>query len=297
MTFFNISFPALLLNGNVVANDDLTTESDLTSVATILQYTPNGLDELQYGKKSQSFLLNDVVWYVYLYSSNSGISLGLQSSALSGSSWSSDAELTFKLFPKVETANVIEKKLTKRTYSDRNPSHEIVEFIEYRDFLNDYTIDYEADFEIEITTSKSKRSSELGFQQIYSKFHIPLDDVSNLLTKTSPEVIVRDIKWKVVIERKGEKFGVFLEADKNDMDKTTSYVVVVIIKILTHDGSKSPYFQTFAGNVRWGSNFLGNSTILTWEEFTKPDNKYVLYNEAHLLVEIKVEEPKSLWDI
>lgn len=285
------------MGGRVFANE---ARADVSSLDTIIQFTPD-LTELENSDclESPHIELNNLQWSIILCKKEINaqlfLSVQLHSDSPHKDVWSSDAIANFKLFPQGGNVAVVEKTLTKQTYSNRNPSHEIENFINYDIFMRDYVSDFEANFEIEISTSKSKKS-ESGLQQIYTKFHVLLNNVTNLGKRILPEVILRDIGWTVVIERNDDKISLFVEANKNDFDKSVSYDTSATITVLSLDSQKPVFAPTISNNIRWSSNKLGKNDFMEWTSFTDPDNKFILDNEAHLLIEIKVGAPKSLWE-
>lgn len=287
----------MLLGGKVIANE---AEIGVSSLDTIVQFTPD-LTELEHSNclESPYVELNNLQWSVQLcktqLDAREYLTVRLNASSPNEIVWSSDAVANFKLFPQGQNSAVVEKTLPKQTYSNQNPSHEIQYFIDYEIFMRDYVEDFEANFEIEISTSKTKHSDS-GLQQIYTKFHVLLKDVTNLGKRSLPEVILRGIRWTVVIERIDNKISLFVEADKNDFDKSVTYDSSAIISVLSLDSQKPAHSSKFANNIRWSSNKLGTNDFLEWTSFMDPQNQYIFDNEAHLIVEIRVGEPKSLWE-
>lgn len=206
--------------------------------------------------------------------------------------YSCDAQANFKLHPQQTTVPFTERALHKRTYTDITTMHEIADFIDYSHLMNHYVIDNHTIFEIEISTFQSKRKSP-GFQQIYSRIHILLDNVSQLNEIVSSEVIVRDVRWKVRTER----INLYLEAAQDDLEKSSTYDITATIKLLRFDKNMEPIIKRFTHEYHSASTKAGISPFLQWSQFMDKYNKYVLEDKAHFLVEFNVAEPKSLWDI
>lgn len=280
---------------SVIANGETSLQSNC--VKTIARFTVD-VANLNIGYVvSPNMTLNNLDWNVELRRKGDFVALILQSSSYNVSLWSCDAQATFKLFPQKELfKHDLERKLTKRTFTNRNSTYEIVDFVNYSDFLNYFVIDNQATFEIEISTCNSKTTASTGFQQIFSRLHIVLDNISYLTEKISSEVIVRDIRWNIRIEKKEGLIGVWLQAAESDLDISSTYDVTATIKLLTFDGSKQSITKSFSHAYSWGSTKGGLDSFVPFTLLMDKANKFVFEDKTHFLLEFRVEEPKSLWD-
>lgn len=243
---------------------------------------------------SPTVTLNNLEWSVGLRMNGDFISISLRSHSKNSFKYSCDAQANFKLYPQQKQSHVAEKSLRKLTYTDTNSINEISTFIDFSNFKNYYVIDNRATFEIEISTILSKMAPK-SFQQIYSRLHITLDEVSQLNEVVSTEVILRDIRWKVRTQRQNTFLNIYLEATQADFGKSSTYDVTANIKLLRFDNGES-YTKSFTHEYHSSSTQAGVSPVLYWSQFLDKNNKFVFQDRAHILVEFKVAEPKTLWN-
>lgn len=134
-----------------------------------------------------------------------------------------------------------------------------------------------------------------------ARVHVALPYVSKLGKIESAEVIVRGIRWKVVVERIGDSLAVFLQAP-DDVTKETDGVITVDMTydveatfgLLTFDPTGRPYKKAFAQHFQWGISKRGLPKFIEWHDFIGGDKKLVLDDKANLIVEFKVGEPIPL---
>lgn len=283
----------MLING--IATQ--ATSSQSSCIGTIAQFTVdvadlnNNLDIV-----SPNVTLNNLNWNFEIRRNGDFISLLLHSSTDNVSQWSCDAQATFKVFSQHNSKYAIEKKMSKRTFSNRNSTYEIDEPIAFSNFLNNFVVDNQTTFQIELFTCNSKTNTSTAFQQIYSRIHIILDNVSQLNEIVSSQVVVRDIRWNIRIQRRQTVVDIFLEAEEDDLDISSNYNVTATFKLLTYDNSDKAVIKSFNHAYRWGSTKGGFDSFVYFSFLMDKNNKLVFDDRSHLLVEFKVEEPQSLWD-
>lgn len=277
---------------------------------------------------SPTVTLNNLEWSVGLRKTGDSIAFSLRSYSKNSAKYSCYAQANVQLFPKQKQnqlqvaerlgasmrtrqvgrfdlnsvqlnrnvqVHTVEKSLEKRAYTDTNSMHEINAFIDYSNFRDYYVIDNRATFEIEISTILANLVPK-GFQQISSRLHITLDDVSQLNEVVSSEVIVRDVRWKVRTQRQGDSLNMYLEAAQDDFEKSSTYDVTATVKVLRFDNGQS-LNKSFTHEYHLTSTKAGISPVLQWSQFIDKSNKFVFQDRAHLLVEFKVAEPTTLWNI
>lgn len=243
--------------------------------------------------------LNDLLWKIKFCYNNNKIVASLDSSLNSRTSnWTSDAKATIKLLPYGEHDRIFVKQLTSHRFSASSSSSG-VEVINWSDYVNNWmNDDYDANFEIEITTNPVKPKSSLSMNQISAKLQVLLDNVSTLSQRDSSMVILQGVRWRVKIQRQHDILSLHLLAeDDNDFHMGSSYKADVIIKMLSFNITSKPLTRSFTHNYCWGNTEHGID-LMHWSTFTDRQSKYVLQDKARILVQIKVADPQlSLWDV
>lgn len=278
------------------------TKSELCSFGSIFRYTLN-ITELNAGcvESSKTMLSNEFWWIKFCRrsteSNNNAIDISLMSSFDENpkNNWSCESKANIKLLPSdSQKSKSIVKSVPNRKFHRSNSSHDIPDFIEWNAFLEDYVQNAEATFEIEIATGPLKREPLSDVEQTYQKFHIFLKNVSNLGEDWSPEVIVRGIKWRVHSQNINNFLSVSLQAAKNDLEMNWSYDVNCTFTLLTFKKNAKPLKYNFMSIFRRESSEFGFPEFLSWNTFVDKSSDYVHNDRAIILVEFKVEEPKSL---
>lgn len=248
---------------------------------------------------SPAIELNTVQWrvqlqFTYLFESITAHLVPYSDNA--ALKWSCDAEATYKL---VDANGILSPGNTskKLTYSYTNSTQEITNVIGYNELMENYVSENKVTFEIYISTSRFKVKKSNGFQQIYAKVHILLKNVSALGEDVSEDMTVRGLKWRVRTAKNSTVVDVHLQAMRDNFDKELTYEVTGTVSLLSFDANTKPIVKNFNQIYRWASNVLGIDSFVRWSDLTDEESKFVLDNEAHLVVEFKVEEPKQLWDI
>lgn len=252
--------------------------------------------------ESSEITLSNVSWKVKLCKRQTSngtdvVDFYLQSLSNEHEYWSSDAQATIKLLPVNDIDRILVRKLAKRNYKNTNSANAVKAFISWEDFVQNYVNDNVAKFEIELSTNGVTHYAPRNVTQSFSRVQILLDDVSKLEDFNSSNVVVQGVNWKVHVQRKDYYLGVFLEADEDDFSMGSSYNVTAVFKLLSFDFNTKPLTKTLVHNYRWGSTEQGFKEYLYWDDFLTSNNKYVFQGRAHLLVQFKVADPESLWDV
>lgn len=209
--------------------------------------------------------------------------------------WSCETRANLKLLQMDDQIkHSIEKSVKSRQFSSANPSYTILDFIEWDDFLKNYAKDSEATFEMEIQTGPLKRVLLSDIEQTSTKMHVILKNVSKLGETFSPEVTLRGIKWRVRTKKLDDFLSVSLQASESDLEMNWMYQVNCSFTLLSFKKSVEPITYTFNSQYRHDSREFGLRQFVNWTSFVDNDLKYVHNDKAILLVEFKVEEPKSL---
>lgn len=250
--------------------------------------------------ESSSIILNNIKWSVELCRSNNNpnvIDVTLKS-AMDGyvPRWNCNAQASVKLLPKTELRAMIEKQLPQQKFTEINASHGIVAFINLDVFFTYYVSDNRATFEIALSTNSMNIEDVADMNQIKSRVHVMLPNVSRLGRATSPVVVVQGIKWQVVVERQHENLSIYLEATESDFNRGSTYRVDANFKLLTYDPSARPVIKSFTQTYHWGATLKGFTQFISWIDFIDGSRKFILDDKANLLVEFQVE-PESLWQI
>lgn len=283
--------------------------SHLNGLAVVLRFDADVTFLSSRCVESSSVVLNNIEWSVKLCkdepSINSFVNVILKSHVGAYNHvprWTCNAQATFKLLPKSSHMQNIQKQLTTQRFTEINTSHAINAFVNWNAFFTHYVSNNQAAFEIAISTNSINVEESRDLDQITSRVHVMLPNVSRLGRTTSPEVIVRGIKWRVVVERFNDNLGVHLEANEGDLGTSSTWgqiehKVVANFKLLTYDPTARSIIQSFTNTYYWGASKRGFDCFIGWYSFIDGSRKFILDDKANLLVEFTVGEAKSLWEI
>lgn len=202
-----------------------------------------------------------------------------------------EVKATIKILP-----NAANDRIAVRELPDSKTSIELMNWSDYSsDFLSK---NHEGNFEIEISTHPVETQSPSSANKISTKFQIMLDNFSNFTVRNTPIVIVQGIKWRVQIQRKNDDLSLYLIADdETDFRMGSSNRVEAIFKLLPFDTNLKPFTKNFTHNYCWGSLESGIDNFLSWSTFIDKNSKYVMQDKALLLVQFKVDEQTTMWDV
>lgn len=209
---------------------------------------------------------------------------------------SCDAQATFKLLRNDNQINQsIVKYLPKRKFSSLKNAHGFDEFVDWADFLAHFVSDGKATFKIEISAEPLQRMVEATIEQEFAQLQVSVEDVSQLGWCYSPEIVVRDIKWKVQFKKNDDNLAVFLCADKLDLGKNWSYAVDCNFTLLALPHKNEDNIKKCTtGNFHYEADDWGYNQFVKWPKFTE---SYVFADKANFVVEFKVHEPTPLWTL
>lgn len=210
--------------------------------------------------------------------------------------WSSSALATFKLFQKDGQQNgTIEKILPKQKFNNLNPTFGIKEFIHWNDLKAGYVKENKAHFEIEITTGALDCKIPSQMERSYAQLHIVINNVSKVTDAISPVIVVRGIRFNIVIFKDDNHLAVNLRANVDDLDINWIYPANVLIKLLPFDGE--PIESKHSHDITWAQNSIGVEKWLLWTDFIASNGTFVVNDQANFIVEFHLEEPRSAWGI
>lgn len=255
--------------------------------------------------RSSELILSDVKWKVNIARKSSGyVAVYLESELdkiATDDKWSCEAQAAFKLHHKDgQNDKSIVKYLSRQEFTDENPCCGIEEFIEWNEFVEHFVVDNEATFEIEISTNPKKPTPTpaSNVDQRCVKFRVMIENVSQLKTIHTPEIVVGGLRWKVKIQKGIGTLGIFLCTNTNDMTSNWSYNVNAIFTLFSYRKDTPSLIGRFERNFRRElSCDWGYPKLISWEDFIDKDKNYVLDDCVNLEFEVKVDKPKANWEI
>lgn len=269
----------------------------LNNFATVFRFTLDVLRLQTTNTISSPYIeLNGVNWLIRFNQLNNNINVSLVPSFNYGAG-AVEVEAAFKLYQKQDKKDKsFVRLLSKRLVSSyKSVSTTIENFIDLKDFMENYVYENKATFEIEIITNPLSRkdlSPQLGLDVVSKKIFVEVENVNNLFQNISALTEVRGVDWKVLTEMKQGKFGVYLQADENHLGKW-SYEVDATFKLLSFNSSVESIQNSFTHNFHLGSTTRGFENVLGWSDMI--GNGFVVNNTANLFVDIKVGDPQPLW--
>lgn len=212
-----------------------------------------------------------------------------------------DYEAILKLVAPDDRCNEpIIKRLSKREFTNAASTAVVKGFVGWNYFMNNFVRDDYVTIQINTRTNTPNREqrvepqNESNFYEIGSRIHFMLDDVSNLGEKSSPEITVSGIHWKIIVEKTNDAYlAVYLEGNESDFEQNTAYKVNAHFKLLTYDSTKRSKIRDFKHVYRWNSTKQGLQRFLKFSDFVDANKQYTRDNKANLLVEFTVEEQKE----
>lgn len=277
----------------------------LNPIENVIQFVVN-VNNLEVNcVDSPDYVLNALPWNIKLCKSSFVDSNNITHNVVNASlvspfdvyasKWSCKAAAVFELFPKNnKNDEIIVKNITKQNFSSGNPSYGIDELIDWNIFLEKYVMNNEAKFEIRISTDFPYRRVET--EQTSVKFYVFAKNVTKSIF-TSPDVIVRGIKWNVSTGKEGDNLAIYLHANENDLDQNESMEVSASFTLLSMDESfdQEPHRFTRVFGKKYNIN-RGFPDLISWDKFIEPKNKLIENDMAMFLIELSVGEPRLNWN-
>lgn len=287
---------AVAAAGEVVAD---VNETCLSCLGAIFHFTVNVTD-LQESNcvHSSSIMLSNVPWKITFCKRARALDAILSPDhddrAAQPSAWSCDATAIFKLHPKnADKNNTISIILPEETFSSSTTPQPIQIISNWTQFLDEYVRDNEATFEIEILTGPLSSKVPTNMVQTKQTFHIVLENVCTSNEFFSPEIMLRNIKWRIHVQKLQDSvLGVSLQA--LDTDPNWSYNVSCNINIFSFNKNVEPivFNSTHTFNGKSSETEIGH---VMWSQFVDESSKYVVRDKAIMQVEMGVEQPKPFW--
>lgn len=212
--------------------------------------------------------------------------------------WTCEAQASVKLLHKDGSdERAILKELPKKIFESSDSSHGIDDFIKWDEFLKYYVQNNQAMFEIEISTSplKRKRATTADVNQFSTEFHVVIDNVSKLDSVCSSDVVLHDVRWRILIKKEDEFLAIYLNGMANDMDPNWSFKVYTTFQLLPFNSKVDAHTIRFNNTYNSSISGWGQKNFLKWSDFVDPNKNYVWKDQANLLVELKVTNLEPLW--
>lgn len=271
----------------------------INTMGSVFQFTANVTNLFDKNVKSSQISINNLLWNIMLSKSSDGewVQVDLQSSSnTSMSHWTCLVNASVKLLHKdgIES-KTISSDWKNLKYSNEHTSYWDPQYVDWNDFVDNYVNDCnEATFEIELSTGSLNCKKPLDINQIYARLHISLENVSKLREIISYEVMVRGVKWSISIAKNESNLTTSLTANEMDFEMCSSYEVNGIFKLLSFDSDVESSVLNFNHNYLRGLSQV-QKTLLNFMDFDHGYSPYVKDDRVNLLVEFKVNKPKSLW--
>lgn len=300
----NSLFSVLFLNSNAFpAENDVGDGSNacalIQQLGTVFEFRANvsSLVNQEY-IQSSPIPLNNLVWTVELTKNSHAESLQVVLKSVSNTTlpyWTCEVYAVIKLFHKDgDETKAVTIHLDKTEYSNVKNEYINTNFIDWKNFMENYVKNNEAIFEIELSMYPLNCQKPTDINQLYQRLHITLDNVSKLKEINSSVMLLRGIKWQIRIEQNENNLTAFLSAEENDLDISSTYKVNGFFKLLSFDSDKEASVKMFNHEIRRGSSRV-RTLLLDWNESDNESSPYVENDRINLLVEFKVGKPKSLW--
>lgn len=212
-------------------------------------------------------------------------------------SWSCEANAIIELLSSDSINGSVIFNMPTREFTNNGPlEYGFSTGINWKNFTQ-YYVNGDGDVRINLNIASSPFRHIPHTVQSFAKFRVLLEDVSELGSDFSEDVRVRDIKWQVVSKRKHGSLGIYLYADEDDMDIDSAWQVKASFEILSLNGSNGTNRKNFTTIFHRRMSSWGFPIFISWTDLMNVRNNYVESNAAIVEVEIKVDEPTSIWRI
>lgn len=180
-----------------------------------------------------------------------------------------------------------------RIFNNTNSSIVVNRILKWNEFSDKYAQDGTFKIKLNITMDPVLRTPihHQQYEQISTIFHVILKNINVLNDVYSDKIILRGIRWNILISKESEHLAIYLNGDKNDMDIYWSHMVNATFKVLSWDNSVIAPSKSYQYAFNKRAHNWGYRKYLTWSEFIDPKNKYVLDDTAIIEVSVKVGEP------
>lgn len=243
--------------------------------------------------QSGKFELNDVQWKIEACRGGDRESDFLHMSLLSifdgvSAAWSCEANATFKLISNDGDEAAVHsfeyynfnKEESKRTIDD---------FVQWGELFDKHVKEDRAIFEITIKAKTPNRAAKLD--EGSAKFDVRVKNVNQLGYEYSNELIVRGIRWKVLVMKLNDHLGISMFANGDDMGVDVYWNVSATFHLIssTINGTISKTFSNVSFD--WTHLNHGFPQFVKWNEFINTSKKLIENNHAMFKIELSVSEP------
>lgn len=209
--------------------------------------------------------------------------------------WSCEANAAIEFHSLVNTNKSVFFAMPTQKFTNNGPlGYEICTEMEWQNFTREY-VNSGGDVKVHLDIASTRMLRVPDVEQNSAKFRFLLDEVSELRSEFSKKIRVRDINWQILVKRNHGALGVYLQADKDDMDIDSAWPVTACFEILSMRDVATPNPRSFNTTFHRRMTNYGFSQFKNWDDFMNPENKYVEMDAAIFGVELKVNEPKPLW--
>lgn len=211
-----------------------------------------------------------------------------------GQKWSCEAKAAFKLNTAGEKDSLLQELPTQNFNNDCS-TYGVESFIEWNDFVRNYVKKDKAHFEIELLSNPLMLGGPIDIEKVGRVFNYMIKNVSKLGEHASDEVIVRNIKWKVVAKKTNDSLEAYLVIpNENELDVNWSWEAKAKFTLLSFNRKIKPLHWKFSEVFRWGANSWGIH-LMKWADFVDPQKYYVARDSAILVTDLTVEPAEPIW--
>lgn len=275
---------------------------DESSLGTSFRFVAfmNNLDE-ENCTKTPSFTLSDISWKVricktLLPGKSENLDVYLEAD-IRDKSIAVEAKGIFNIRRNTNNLNdVFQNSMDWKTFTADNPSHVIRNFL-MTTFYTDYLSNEKLRFNIDITTKPMEKIDvEYETDYVATKIRAVINSVHRLnnaaYNVSTPDIVLKGIKWNVVVKLHNESLVVIINADENDLETDFQTRITATIRLLPYSYNRTgqtPEPLKFEINPTF---YKGSSShrviLLPWSKFIAPNTNYIIKDTASLLVDIKV---------
>lgn len=211
--------------------------------------------------------------------------------------WSCMANALIELIPTNSIQKSLFFEMKTQKFTQNGPfEYEISTGVNSADFMK-YYVNSGGDVKFHLNIATDKFRPVPVIEQNSVSFRFILENLSGLNTVFSKRIRIRDIDWRIVAKKNHHSLGLYLVANKNDMDVNSVWQVTASFEVLSFNQRTRSNRKQFTTTFHRRMFNRGISEFMSWDYLTNPRNRYVDLDAAVFQIELKVDEPESLWGI
>lgn len=210
--------------------------------------------------------------------------------------WNCHAKATITLHSSKSEQPSYVKNFPKCEFKKDSASNGLTSFMSWSDFQR-YVYNDQICVGVLLAANPPFYVNESEILQTSTRFLFNVNNISKLESKSSAEMKVGGTAWYINLRRKDGYLAVYTHESRNPLNQYWTWEMKCSLKLLSFDESRESVQREFDHCYNLNSRGWGFSKFLHWDTFIDPTKKYVSKDKAVFEIELKVSQPKPLWNI